>query len=57
MSSVDWFEAFATWKTGVVCEQLYQRYVRGESTDPRMGERGQPVPGLAAWAARMLDRL
>lgn len=52
-----WFEAFATWKTAVVCEQLYQRWVRGESTDPRMEERGEPVARLCARAARLLDRL
>ena len=57
VSSVAWFEAFATWKTRVVLEQLYQRYVRGESTDPRMGERGEPVARLARRAGSMLDRL
>ena len=57
VSSVAWFEAFATWKTAVVLEQLYQRYVRGESTDPRMGERGQPVARLARRADALLDRL
>ena len=57
VSSVAWFEAFATWKTAVVLEQLYQRYVRGESTDPRMAERGEPVARLARRAGSMLDRL
>jgi aminoglycoside phosphotransferase (APT) family kinase protein len=56
-SAVPWFEAFATWKTCVVLEQLYQRFVRGESTDPRMGERGKPVAPLADRAAALLDRL
>ena len=41
VSGVAWFEAFATWKTCVVLEQLYQRFVRGESTDPRMGGAGR----------------
>lgn len=54
---IAWYEAFATWKTCVVLEQLYQRYMRGESTDPRMGERGAPVGPLADRAARLLDRL
>ena len=54
---VPWFEAFATWKTCVVLEQLYQRFVRGESTDPRMGERGKPVGPLSDRAALLLDRL
>jgi len=54
---VPWYEAFATWKTCVVLEQLYQRFVRGESTDPRMAERGAPVAALAERAGRLLDRL
>ena len=57
VSAVAWFEAFATWKTCVVLEQLYQRFVRGESTDPRMGERGKPVAPLADRAAELLARL
>ena len=57
VGDVPWYEAFATWKTCVVLEQLYQRFVRGESKDPRMGERGGPVAGLADRAARLLDRL
>ena len=57
VSAVPWFEAFATWKTCVVLEQLYQRFVRGESTDPRMGERGTPVGPLSDRAALLLDRL
>ncbi len=57
VAEVAWFEAFATWKTCVVLEQLYQRFVRGESTDPRMGERGQPVAPLSDRAASLLERL
>ena len=38
-------------------EQLDQRFVRGESTDPRMGERGKPVAPLADRAAELLARL
>ena len=54
---VGWYEAFATWKTIVVLEQLYQRYVRGESTDPRMADLGGPGPAMAARVERMLTRL
>jgi aminoglycoside phosphotransferase (APT) family kinase protein len=57
VEAVAWFEAFATWKTCVVLEQLYQRFVRGESTDPRMGERGAPVAPLADRASHLLDRV
>lgn len=54
---VGWYEAFATWKTIVVLEQLYQRYVRGESTDPRMADLGTPGADMAARVDRMLTRL
>jgi aminoglycoside phosphotransferase (APT) family kinase protein len=57
VSRVGWYEAFATWKTIVVLEQLYQRYVRGESTDPRMADLGGPGPAMADRVGRMLDRL
>ena len=56
VSRVAWYEAFATWKTTVVLEQLYQRWVRGESTDPRMAERGEPVARLADRAHRLLTQ-
>jgi aminoglycoside phosphotransferase (APT) family kinase protein len=56
VSAVAWYEAFATWKTCVVLEQLYQRWVRGESTDHRMADRGEPVARLAARASRLLAR-
>jgi aminoglycoside phosphotransferase (APT) family kinase protein len=54
---VGWYEAFATWKTIVVLEQLYQRYVRGESSDPRMADLGAPGADMAARVERMLRRL
>ena len=37
-----WYEAFACWKTAVIFQQLYQRYVRGESTDERMATPRRP---------------
>ena len=45
VDDVRWYEAFAAWKTAVVLQQLYARWVRGESTDPRMAERGPKVEG------------
>ncbi|MGE3621528.1 MAG: phosphotransferase family protein [Acidimicrobiia bacterium] len=57
VSGVAWYEAFATWRTAVILEQLHQRWVRGETSDPRMAERGEPVARLAARTARLLDRL
>nr|WP_322762155.1 phosphotransferase family protein [Frankia sp. Cr2] len=54
LSDLAWYEAFACWKTAVVCQQLYRRYVRGESTDERMLSRGEPVGMLARRALRIL---
>jgi aminoglycoside phosphotransferase (APT) family kinase protein len=54
VDSISWYEAFACWKTSVVLQQLYQRYVRGESTDERMASRGENIGMLARRAARIL---
>jgi aminoglycoside phosphotransferase (APT) family kinase protein len=51
-----WYEAFAAWKTAVVLQQLHSRFVRGESTDPRMGERGALVAPQARRAMSLLDQ-
>ena len=40
VGAVRWYEAFAAWKTAVILQQLYARWVRGESTDPRMARAG-----------------
>ncbi|WP_435769622.1 phosphotransferase family protein [Nocardioides sp. SYSU DS0651] len=49
-----WYEALGCWKTAVIMQQLYMRWVRGESTDPRMAERGGPVVALATRALELL---
>jgi aminoglycoside phosphotransferase (APT) family kinase protein len=56
-SSAGWYEAFAQWKTGVVIQQLHMRWVRGQSTDPRMEFIADRLPVLAATAADLLDQL
>jgi aminoglycoside phosphotransferase (APT) family kinase protein len=55
VGDVAWYEAFACWKTAVVLQQLYARYVRGESTDERMESRGAWVSDQAHRAMRILD--
>jgi aminoglycoside phosphotransferase (APT) family kinase protein len=55
VDDVRWYEAFAAWKTAVVLQQLYARWVRGESTDPRMAERGPLVGKQARRAAAIID--
>ncbi len=55
LSAIRWWEAFALWKTGVVVQQLHRRWVRGESTDPRMARIADRMPVLIAAAAAALD--
>jgi aminoglycoside phosphotransferase (APT) family kinase protein len=55
LGSVRWWEAFALWKTVVVVQQLHRRWVRGESTDPRMATIADRIPSLIAAATAVLD--
>jgi aminoglycoside phosphotransferase (APT) family kinase protein len=55
LASVHWWEAFALWKTVVVVQQLHRRWVRGESTDPRMAHIADRIPSLIAAARAVLD--
>jgi aminoglycoside phosphotransferase (APT) family kinase protein len=56
VGEVYWYEAFAAWKTAVVLQQLYTRYLRGESTDPRMADRGPMIAPQARRAMLILER-
>ena len=55
LETLGWYEAFASWKTAVVREQLHHRYRRGESTDPRMARLHDNVVMLARRARRILE--
>lgn len=54
LSRIQWYEAFGCWKTVVILQQLYARFVRGETTDERMGQRGDLVEPLARRALALL---
>jgi aminoglycoside phosphotransferase (APT) family kinase protein len=56
VGAVRWWEAFALWKTVVVVQQLHRRWVRGESTDPRMATIADRIPALIRAATAVLDR-
>lgn len=56
-SDVTWYEAFGCWKTAVILQQLYVRYVRGETSDDRMAARGQQVDRLAERALALAETL
>src|SRR5262245_36510559 len=55
LATVRWWEAFALWKTVVVVQQLHRRWVRGESTDPRMEHSADRIPSLIAAARATLE--
>jgi aminoglycoside phosphotransferase (APT) family kinase protein len=55
LTAARWWEAFALWKTVVVVQQLHRRWVRGESTDPRMAHIADRMPSLITAARRVLD--
>jgi aminoglycoside phosphotransferase (APT) family kinase protein len=55
VTAARWWEAFALWKTVVVVQQLHRRWVRGESTDPRMARIADRAPSLIAAARATLD--
>lgn len=46
VGAVDWYEAYGCFKTAVILQQLYARYVRGETTDERMASRGDHIAVL-----------
>ena len=54
-AALDWYEAFASWKTAIVLQQLYARYVRGETTDERQAKMGARVASQARRSARILN--
>lgn len=56
LERIDWYEAFAIWKTAVVLQQIYIRFVRGQTTDERFRALGPRVPTLVELAASLLTR-
>lgn len=54
LAGISWYQAFAAWKTAVVLQQLYDRYLRGETADERMASRGERVGELAERSLRLL---
>lgn len=47
LSQLPWFETFALFKTAVVLEQIYVRFVKGQTQDERFKALGDFVPTLA----------
>jgi hypothetical protein len=50
------YEVFAVFKLAVVIQQIYARYVRGQTDDPRFGPLGSRVAALARIATDLTRR-
>ncbi len=54
MSRMNWYEAFAYWKGAVIAQQLYARYLVGDSTDERMSKFGVTAGAFAKYGLSLL---
>jgi aminoglycoside phosphotransferase (APT) family kinase protein len=57
LSHVEYYRAWAHWKTATVVEQIYARYRRGQTHDERFAALGCHAPVLAREAAAILAPL
>jgi len=56
LSAIRFYEVFARFKIAVVIQQIYVRYVRRQTDDPRFADFGARVRHLARQAAEMAGR-
>lgn len=56
LAHIPWYEAFAIWKTAVVLQQIYIRFVRGQTDDARFAGMGERVGVLIRTAAEVAAR-
>lgn len=47
-SDIDWYRALASFRIAVIIQQIYIRYLRGQTTDERFAPLGAAVPAIAA---------
>ena len=55
LSRITWYEAFAYFKAAVICQQLYQRFHQGKTTDRRMAGMGRAAEMFLEIAFRLLN--
>ena len=56
LSGISFYQVFALFKTAVVLQQIYFRYVRGQTHDDRFKDFDKRVAGLARAAAELAER-
>jgi aminoglycoside phosphotransferase (APT) family kinase protein len=52
LAAVDWYIVFGTWKLGIVLQQIYIRWARGQTQDSRFSVLGEGARTLFRVAAR-----
>lgn len=57
LSGVGFYEVFAVFKLAVVLQQIYFRYRRGQTDDPRFAALGERVEWLARIATTLAERI
>jgi aminoglycoside phosphotransferase (APT) family kinase protein len=55
VSRLDWYLAFATWRTAVVIQQLHRRFVAGDAADPRLASLGDAIDQCVQRALELTD--
>ncbi|MFI5315556.1 MAG: phosphotransferase family protein [Myxococcota bacterium] len=55
VAAIRWYEAFALWKIAVVLQQIYIRYARGQTSDPRFATLGEIAVRLIEAAAQIAE--
>lgn len=55
LDSIGFYEVFAVFKLAVVVQQIYARFVRGQTDDPRFARFGERVSMLARMAADLAE--
>jgi len=51
-----WYEAFALWKTAVVLQQMYIRFIRGQTRDERFAALPERIPVLLDQGLSLIDK-
>jgi aminoglycoside phosphotransferase (APT) family kinase protein len=57
LDAIALYEVFAVFKLAVVIQQIYARYVRGQTDDPRFAPLGERVTQLARIAAELTGKV
>jgi aminoglycoside phosphotransferase (APT) family kinase protein len=55
VSTLDWYVAFAYFKVGVICQQIYYRWFKGQTHDARFAGHGEVATNLIVKAAHMIS--